>query len=246
METESSTLSAYSLVLTWINADHEGLEFSNEALCRAVSHDIQTLSVLLQHVVHLNAIWHSSWPSLRLQRRRLYVTDLKPRIEGDLWRIDWLIRFAKCEIGIIRRDQSLSPTFTVKDNITIDLLIRAQKILRLLLSEIDALPEKDRDATKILTDEILEREDAKSYVPVALFLEEDIGRPSVTLRIPELEAKQVIMKKPSTPPTLVECTSRCDFCSSRPCRCWAKKRVERNDSMFSVVVRRNENDHDQE
>lgn len=235
METESSTLSAYSLVLTWINADHEGPEFSNEALCRAVSHDTQTLSVLLQHVVHLNTIWHSSWPSLRLQRRRLYVTDLKPRIEGDLWRIDWLIRFAKCEIGVSRRDQSLSPAFTVKDNITIDLLIRAQKILGLLRSEIDALPEKDRDATKILTDEILERQDAKSYVPVALFLEEDIGRPGVTLRIPELEAKQIIMKKPSKPPALVECTSRCDICSSRPCRCWAKKRVERNDSMFSVV-----------
>ncbi|KAM3416462.1 hypothetical protein BST61_g8057 [Cercospora zeina] len=235
METESSTLSAYTLVLEWINAERADPEFSNEALSRAISYDIQTLNVLLQHVIHLNGIWHSSWPSLRLQRRRLYITDLRPRVEADLCRVEWLLRIAKSELGIIRKDQSLTPTFTNKDNITIDLLLQAQKTLGQLLSEIDALPDKDRHVTEVLIDEILERDDAEACPPVAKYLEEDIGRPSVTLRIPELEAKQIIMKKPSTAPALVECTARCNECGCQPCRCWAKKRVERNDSMFSVA-----------
>ncbi|KAF2213902.1 hypothetical protein CERZMDRAFT_83332 [Cercospora zeae-maydis SCOH1-5] len=234
METESSTLSAYTLVLAWINAECADSEL-NEALARAISYDIQTVNVLLQHVVHLNGIWNSSWPSLRLQRRRLYITDLKPRVEADLWRIDWLIRIARSELGIIRKDQSLSPTFTNKDNITIDLLLQAQRMLSLLLSEIDALPDKDRHVTELLIDEILERDDAEAGPPVAKFLEEDIGRPNVTLRIPELEAKQILMKKPTKPPALVQCTSRCNECGCRPCRCWAKKRVQRNDSMFSLA-----------
>lgn len=206
-----------------------------EAFTRAINHDIQGHHVLLNHIISLNSIWHSSWPSIRLQRRRLYVTDLKPRIACDVRKVDKLIRFASAEVGVFGRDLARLPRFTNKDNMILDLLHQAQTMLQMLIAEINDLPENDRQTTEVLTDEILERDDSPTCSSVTRFAEEHIGRPGVTLRIPELEAKQILMKKPSGSPTLVQCPSRCAECDSRPCRCWVRKRAQRNDSVFSVV-----------
>ena len=236
MEQDASTLSAYSVVLRWVEGPHTDPTFPMEAFTRAISHDIQGHNVLLQHIISLSSIWHSSWPSIRLQRRRLYVTDLKPRITRDLRRVNKLIRFCNAEVGVFGRDLTHLPKrFTSKDNITYDLLHQARTILQMLVSEINALPENDRQTSELLTDEILERDESPPCSSVTRFTEDHIGRPCVTLRVPELEAKQILMKKPSGSPTLVQCQSRCAECDCRPCRCWARKRAQRNDSVFSMV-----------
>lgn len=234
MSTDPSILSAYTVVLQWVEGPLTNPDFPMNDFTKAISHDIQSLSVILQHIISLKTIWHSSWPSVRLQRRRLYVTDLKPRAARDLRRVNKLIRFSNAEVGVFARNLSLSSRFTNEDNITLDLLYQAQAMLQLLMSEIDTLPKNDCNASEFLTEEILDRDDSPLCSPVTRFAEEHIGRPSVTLRIPELEAKQIIMKKVRSP-TLVQYPDRCGECRFLDCRCWAQKRAQRNDSMFSVA-----------
>ncbi|KAI5362508.1 hypothetical protein Slin14017_G077450 [Septoria linicola] len=235
MSTDPSILSAYRVVLQWVEGPLTNPDFPMNDFTRAISHDIQSLSVILQHIITLKTIWHSSWPSVRLQRRRLYVTDLQPRAARDLRRVNKLIRFSNAEIGVFAKNLSLAPRFTNEDNITLDMLHQAQTMLRLLIAEIDTLPENDCNATEFLTGEILDREESPLCSPITRWVEEHIGRPSVTLRIPELEAKQILMKKPARSPTLVQYPDRCGECRFLDCRCWAQKRAQRNDSMFSIA-----------
>ncbi|KXS97912.1 hypothetical protein AC578_4375 [Pseudocercospora eumusae] len=236
MPNDTSTLSAYAVVLRWVDGPVAQTEFPMEAFSKAISHDVQGQQVLLQHIISLKSIWHSSWPWIRDQRRRLYSEELKPRLERDLRRVKKLISFSKAEVGVFKRTLSVRSSIAATTNITSDLLGQALSMIQLLITEIDTLPQDDLDKKEILTDEILHRDNTPSCKPVRTYAREHIGRPNVTLRIPELEAKQILMKKPSTSPVLV-CSSprssRCRECRQRQCRCWEAKRADRSDSVIS-------------
>ncbi|EME85254.1 ABC transporter, ABC-A family [Pseudocercospora fijiensis CIRAD86] len=212
MSDDTSTLSAYAVVLRWVDGPVAQAEFPMEAFTKAISHDVQGQQVLLQHIITLKCVWHSSWPSIRDQRRRLYSEELKPRLERDLRRVKKLIRFSKAEVGVFARTLSIRSSIAATTNITSDLLGQALSMIQLLITEIDSFPQDDLDKKDFLTDEILHRDDTPPCRPVRIYAREHIGRPNVTLRIPELEAKQILMKKPSTSPILVCSSPRSSKC----------------------------------
>ncbi|KXT09601.1 hypothetical protein AC579_7651 [Pseudocercospora musae] len=163
MSNDTSTLSAYAVVLRWIDGPEAQAEFPMEAFTKAISHDVQGQQVLLQHIISLKSIWHTSWPSIRDQRRRLYSEELKTRLERDLSRVKKLIRFSKAEVGVFEKTLSVRSSIAANTNITSDLLGQALSTIQLLITEIDTLPQDDLD---ILTDEILLRDNVAPGKPV--------------------------------------------------------------------------------
>jgi hypothetical protein len=91
-------------------------------------------------------------------------------------------------------------------------------------------------AKDILPEEILDRAEHPPCSSINKLAEEHIGRPSMVPPTPELEAKTIIMKKPSGSPALVSCERKCAGCGKRPCKCWEKRRAQRNDSVISVDI----------
>lgn len=233
----TSTLSAYAVVTQWVEEHAADTNFPMEAFNRAISYDIRGHQVLLQHIMYLKSIWHSSWPAVRSQRRRLYFEELNPSLERDLRRVQKLILFSRAEVGVFARDLSRKSSLAASTNMTFDLLQQALSMIQLLIAEINAFFEDDRNKKEKLLDEASDRDILPPCRPVQPHTREHTGRPNVTLRIPQLEAKQILMKKPTGSPTLVVCSSpqssRCTHCLRRSCRCWEPKRAARSDSVIS-------------